>query len=350
MTRAICVMVLAWLVCPSPVVESAPADEDVAQCETFKLATGDADTAIEHCSRAIRAGGLSDEKLAHLYYKRGNAFSKKRENQRALQDYDHSILLNPRYPNAYFNRGQTWHELKDYDRAIADHSEVLRFNPKDAEAYYFRGWGYFEKEDYDRAIADYDTSIRLKPKFEWSRIHRGIAWEKKDDLDRALADFDTAVRLAPQDAFAFSHRGRARFFKGQFDAAAADFAKANELKGDNPYFLIWLYLARGHIDATEAKREFERLAPQVDMQYWPAAVVSLLLGSASPEEVLKRAAYLDSDAHRWRVCEADYYLGEWHLIRGTKELALPLFRTVKDECPTKLSEYTGAVIELRRIE
>ena len=208
----VALMMFLWL----PLAHSDSHDADVEKCFEFRRATGDPDLAIDHCTRVITAGRLPNAKLARIYYKRGNAWAKKRDLDRSTADYNDAIRLKPRYTDAFFNRGQNWYEKHDYDRGIADHNEVVRINLHDGEAIYFRGWGYYSKGQYDQAIADYSEAIRLKPDFDWIYINRGLAWEKQGDLGRAIADFETAIRLNPQETFAVEHRERARLLKGKF--------------------------------------------------------------------------------------------------------------------------------------
>ena len=42
----------------------------------------------------------------------------------------------------YYNRGNAYHHKGEYDRAIEDYNEAIRLNPKDADAYYNRGYAY----------------------------------------------------------------------------------------------------------------------------------------------------------------------------------------------------------------
>src|SRR5205085_787291 len=89
---------------------------------------------------------------------------------------------------AYLNRGNAWSDKGDNDRAIADYSEAIRRKPKNASAYFNRGIAWSDKGDNDRAIADYSEAIRLNPVKAKAYFNRGIAWSDKGDNDRAIAD------------------------------------------------------------------------------------------------------------------------------------------------------------------
>jgi len=55
-------------------------------------------------------------------------------NDRAIQDFDLAIKLNPNYPDALNNRGLAHISQGQYDRAIQDFDQVLKLDPKDADA------------------------------------------------------------------------------------------------------------------------------------------------------------------------------------------------------------------------
>ena len=50
------------------------------------------------------------------------------QHQRAIQDYDQAIRLNPRYAEAYNNRGIAYKNLGQHQRAIQDYDEAIRIN------------------------------------------------------------------------------------------------------------------------------------------------------------------------------------------------------------------------------
>lgn len=62
----------------------------------------------------------------------------------------------------YFYRGISYYFMSDLDRAIADYNHAIILQPRDDVAYYNRGNVYYFKGNYERAIADYDQAIKLK--------------------------------------------------------------------------------------------------------------------------------------------------------------------------------------------
>ena len=59
----------------------------------------------------------------------------KGEYDRAIQDYDQSIKLNPNYARAFNNRGVAYQKKGEYDRAIKDFDESIKLNPDYGNAF-----------------------------------------------------------------------------------------------------------------------------------------------------------------------------------------------------------------------
>ena len=64
--------------------------------------------------------------LAKAYNNRGNHYTRNGEYDRAIQDYDQSIKINPNYPKAFNNRGVAYQKKGEYERATKDFDEAYK--------------------------------------------------------------------------------------------------------------------------------------------------------------------------------------------------------------------------------
>ena len=78
-------------------------------------------------------------------------------------------------PWPYYSRGLAYYCKGDYDRAIEDYNQAIKLNPKDAKTYNNRGRAHYYKGDYDRAIEDYNQAIKLNPEYVIAYNNRGRA-------------------------------------------------------------------------------------------------------------------------------------------------------------------------------
>lgn len=90
------------------------------------------DEAIAACTRAIQSGQLSQNSLATTYSNRGVEWRQKGEIDKAMEDYNEALSLNPNYIKAYGNRGSVYLVRQQYDKALDDMKQAFRLNPKDS--------------------------------------------------------------------------------------------------------------------------------------------------------------------------------------------------------------------------
>ncbi|MBT9438251.1 MAG: tetratricopeptide repeat protein, partial [Desulfobacterales bacterium] len=82
---------------------------------------------------------------------------------------------------AYYNRGVAYAFLNQYERAIEDYNKAIALDPNNAEAYNNRGVAYAFLNQYERAIADYNKAIALDPNFAMAYDNREIARSKLEE-------------------------------------------------------------------------------------------------------------------------------------------------------------------------
>ncbi len=275
---------------------------------------GDLPAAIRLYGEAIRSGQLSPPELAAAYYNRGAAHRKLGEINDAIADYDMSIRLNPDFPPAYDSRGNA----------------------------------HRDKGEIDKAIADYNVALRLKPDFANAHDNRGNAYRDRGEPEKALIDYDAALKLRPDDIVARYNRAHVEVELGRYAAAAGDYRQVIGLAPSNYYPVLLLHLAAKRAGEDD-DQEIRRNATRLDRAIWPAPVLALYLGEASPEQVLAAAA-ADATAKQQRLCEADYYLGMYQLLRQATAQASKLFRELARSCPPGFFERSAALRELKRLE
>ncbi len=97
---------------------------------------------------------------ADAYYILGLAYTTRRKDIKAIEEFTKAIKHSKGFSMAYYNRGIAYCQAGEYDRAIADYNEAIELDPDFAPAYYRRGISYKKKEDRDRA--GFANAKRLK--------------------------------------------------------------------------------------------------------------------------------------------------------------------------------------------
>lgn len=251
------------------------------------------------------------------------------------------IRLYPNSPNAYVDRGFASQAMADYRGSIDDFSAAIRIDPQLAIAYVNRGISWKFLGEFDLAIADQLKAISLSPRLAIAHGELGVVYQCRHDFDRSIKSLNTAIALAPQDSSNFKHRGLAFFYGGNFKAGATDLGTAFDLARD-PYALLFEFLACAKAGG-DAKTELERRAAKLTTGQWPVAIVELYLGRLAIEAALTAATTPDEAA------EAQFYLGEWHLLRKDAAAAKIAFEEARRSCPPWFVENTAATMALQRL-
>ena len=120
---------------------------------------------------------------------------------------------------AYNNRGDAYTEKGDYDRAVQDFDQSIKLNPTNAKPFNNSGVAYLKKGEYDLAIKNLDEAIRLNPNYAKAFVNRAETYQKKTEYDRATRDYDEAIRLEPNLKAAWNGRCWTRAILGETGGA-----------------------------------------------------------------------------------------------------------------------------------
>ena len=82
---------------------------------------------------------MNKEALSENHFQRANVRASLGKYEKAIEDYDAAIGLNPQHVKAYRNRGGAKSYLGQDDDAIGDYYVAIQLNPQDATAYLNRG-------------------------------------------------------------------------------------------------------------------------------------------------------------------------------------------------------------------
>ncbi|MEW5996724.1 MAG: AAA family ATPase [Candidatus Micrarchaeota archaeon] len=185
---------------------------------------------------------------AMSYYQIANDYFEKGDYEKAIENYNMAILLNPVFSEAYFNRALCYYQLKNYDKSIADYSKAAELDPKNPNIYNNKGDAFYRKQEYASAIKDYDKAVMLNPNYLKALYNRALSYASLEDYDKAVEDFTKVVKLKPDFAEAFHLRGLAYEYAGDLDSSIKDYEKALEL---NP----GLAEARSHMESAKSKQK-----------------------------------------------------------------------------------------------
>lgn len=119
--------------------------------------------------------GQARHQLAHLESQQGNTEEALTLYQNVISDSDAAIQSDMECDACrtaiHYNRGTAKAALEDYDGAIEDYDMSIKLNPKYAKAYYNRGKAKQALDQHEAAEADFAKAKELDPKLDYSKVN-----------------------------------------------------------------------------------------------------------------------------------------------------------------------------------
>jgi protein O-mannosyl-transferase len=167
------------------------------------------------------------------YLNRGLAYGDRGEFDRAMEDFDMALTINPRYGEAHLNRGMAFVAKGQFDRALEDYNAAIAAKPGYIDAYNNRGSLFNRKGQFDLALEDLNVAITMNPAYFAAYVNRGIAYKEMGELDRAIVDYNKALSLSPDFVKIYVGRGDIYMKKGDIELAVKDYQKACDLGSED---------------------------------------------------------------------------------------------------------------------
>ncbi|MFZ2197103.1 MAG: tetratricopeptide repeat protein [Thermodesulfovibrionales bacterium] len=203
--------------------------------------------------------------IPFAYNNIGIAFFKKEQLDKAIEAYQTSVALAPRYVKAHLNLGNAYAKKGLRDKALEEYQIVARLNPGSAETHYQLGSALNAGGFLNEAIEQWQLAVKLKPDFGEAHNNLAAALYSKGIISEALDHYLIFAKLNPANALAHLNLGSAYAATGSFDRAIEHFQIAVRLKpdlADAHYNLGMAYQTKGMIDqAVEHLEAAARLNP-----------------------------------------------------------------------------------------
>jgi len=147
---------------------------------------------LERVERVAKAGNN-----AEAYLLSGQTALKMNEFERARDDADATLRLNPQLPGALTLRGMVLPYLGDDEGAIAALKKALEANADDFDAHLSLGAVLHTQRRLDEAAQHLQRALELKPDSNLARYEMARLERTEGKLEAAMADFEKVVQSDP---------------------------------------------------------------------------------------------------------------------------------------------------------
>jgi len=236
--------------------------------------------------------------------------------------------------------------------AIARLSEVINrvkiTDEQKAQLYYDRGVLYDSVGLRSLARLDFSHALQLQPTLTDAYNFLGIHLTQLKEFSQAYEKFDSVLELSPSHEYVHLNRGIALYYGDRPELAVQDFVSFHYKQSDDPYRLLWLYLAEYEVDSVLAKKSLKQRAELVDERTWAKQVIYLFLGDISQKEFVRELT-VDVSSNKEltdRLCEAYFYLGKYNQSQKNFGAAANFFKLSLSTNVYEFVEHRYARLEL----
>jgi protein O-mannosyl-transferase len=190
---------------------------------------------------------------------RANYYRDLKMYDKAFSDYNHTIQLSDKQPQAFNSRARMFFDMAGNSRdtllmALADYNKAIELLPKDGEFRINRGATYARLGDIPKAIADMNDGLKLKPDHAVGYLNRSLMYRQTGELDKALGDINTYLKMNPNNADMTYEKGQVLFFLKRNAEAITEHGNAIALGKGNKNLGLFYY-ERSKLFAVEKKME-----------------------------------------------------------------------------------------------
>ena len=119
---------------------------------------GKYDKAVYYLSRAIK---IRPDNIS--YEDRGIIYAKQGDNEKALEDLNRSIAMDPNYFSTYVKRSWVFQTQHNYPAALTDLHRAIQLEPYQTDAYIERGMLWVQLGRFEEALGDFQLALRIDP-------------------------------------------------------------------------------------------------------------------------------------------------------------------------------------------
>jgi tetratricopeptide (TPR) repeat protein len=220
----------------------------------------------------VVAMNTSAVRVAPAVMNRGSAYSASGDLDRALQDYNEAIRLDPRNAGAYVNRALALAHKGDVDAAMIDYAKAIALNPRQWQAYFNRAAELRDVGQLREAVDDLTKVMELNPEFTGAYMNRADIYVRQGELDKALADYNIALVRDPKVADVYVARANLFIGKKSYQQAVRDLQTAIQMNTKKPErvlnSLAWLRATCPEAEIRNGKEAVELALKACELSQW----------------------------------------------------------------------------------
>jgi len=160
----------------------------------------------------------------------GAVYASENQINKAIENYEEAIKIDPNYAQAYNNLGTAFHKQNKVDEAILSYKKAIHLKNDFAEAYNNLGNAFRELDKPKEALKYFEKALTLKKDYAEAWNNMGAAYESLKDKNKALDNYKRAIEIKPDYAEAHNNLGMLLSELGRFDDSFSHYNQAIKIK------------------------------------------------------------------------------------------------------------------------
>ena len=188
----------------------------------------------DHVAAADTGGALApkDDFRMHFHHLLGLALDTRQRREEAIQEFQKSLAINPRFANAHADLGVSLYSLDRVKEAVSHFEEAIALDPDLAGTHVNLGVALFRLGQPQEGFAHLKQAVALDPSNVNAHINMGNALEFHRQYDEALDHFRQAAELDPANWLPHYMLGVRLHARGDLEMAEREYRLAIRLKPD----------------------------------------------------------------------------------------------------------------------
>ena len=223
-----------------------------------------------------------------------------RDYMRALDHFDHSIMLREDYDVPWRLKGNTLDEMGYHEQALGCYKRALELFPESDETWFSLGASLFALGRYSEEIVCYDRALQFNPVMQKALINKGSTLHRLGKYQEALETFDKVLKINYRLEKVHNNRGATLHSMGKINDALTSYNRAIELKHD--YVEAWmnkgslLYELGKYGEAFETFAHMTQMRPELPKGWYLRGLAAKKTGNVSQAKAsFEQALKLDSE-------------------------------------------------------
>jgi len=147
------------------------------------------------------------------HFQQGNDLSRAGEFDKAAEQYEKALEIDPQYVDAMTNLGGAYYSLGQLDKAIEQYTKAIEIAPSDADirsnlaaAHVQKHQSAGDPEELNLAVEQYEKAVELNPDLAEAHFGLGVIYALQGDNEQAIQAFERFLELDQgQDPMATSN-------------------------------------------------------------------------------------------------------------------------------------------------